>query len=282
MLGEFGAQHPVVVHDPYPDDWDQLHLVASVPQPGPGSLPPIASGQTVVRAMRAHAAATEEYAANLERFLDAGWTLSLHLGRSFVELAVDTLDDARQLPDSCGLFRSGQPIELWVADGSEAILGGGLLVDAPPHPDLYPPRTFPALVLVGRNGAQLLVEDMAELRNVITKEVMALAGWLDDQQELVRDLGADVPLLLHAIARDIASGGEVPRLVNVALGPITLTGPQATVEVCPVTAAVWSGIVAKAGVDSYVALTMPYNQDRTGIALGFIQRGEAIASHSDV
>lgn len=278
MIETPGARPPVVVHHPYPDAWERLTLLASLPVPGKKQLPPIARGEIVVRAMRARAAATAEYATALERFLDAGWALSLRLGRSFVERPIDTVDEAQTLVDSCGLFTRGQPIELWVAHGTDQALGcGGLLVGTLPHHELCPPRTFPALVFVEHNGAQIIVEDMAALRTVVAEEVAALGEWLDRQPELVRDVGADVPRTLHALADEIAAGGDVPRLVHVNLVRMdSNTEPEANIEVCAVTAALWSGVARQAGVNSYVELTMPY-EEPTGIALSLIQRGEAIA-----
>jgi hypothetical protein len=70
-----------------------------------------------------------------------------------------------------------------------------------PHPEIYPPRTIPALVALQPSGDQCVVETPDALREAVSEGLREITLWLDGEQSLLRELNAtDLPDAVRELA----------------------------------------------------------------------------------
>lgn len=270
-----GAHPRLFLGESYPVAREYLYLLLhlSDPEMADGDL----KGSETVRAWRKYAAEAERYADMLERLLREGWRVSSVGGLLAAHRTAKTLEETLDLVQRDSVLSRGTPIEICVAgEGTPMLAAGGLLVGMAPHPEIYPPRTIPALVALQPSGDQLVVETPDALREAVSEGIKEITLWLDEEQSLLRELNAtDLPDAVRELAAEVKGDGPIPRGVRLDLGQhdMDLDAPTGSVSVTPVSGAVWSAVSSKAGTISTVMLSFPLE----GIGAQLRDRGTQIA-----
>ncbi len=235
----------LIIGSAYPVSWERIDLVACVPMP---SMLPAQDleGEDLVGAWREHAAKVDGHVDRLAQLIEEGWTISSH-GALIARRHTESTEHARELANRQRVLGHRFPFELCVGAGESPCLtvAGGLLAGCPTHPEIYPPRTMPALVHSEPSGAQRIAHDVRQLRAAIAGGLAEIAEWLDGRKTDLHDLLAtDLPAATRALAHEVQSDGPIPSEVGIDLGSGPLLGDieRGCVSITPVTAAVWSGV----------------------------------------
>lgn len=273
---KLGAHPRLFLGEPYPLSWDHYRLLLRLADPeiSEDDL----EGDGVVRVWRGHAVEAEQYADTLDKLLRDGWRLTSVSGLQAASRITKTLEQTLQLIQHQSALPRGTPIEICVGnhDFPPMLPAGGLLVGLEPHPEIYPPRTLPALIAFQPSGQQQIVKSQDALRDALGEGLNDIAHWLAGEASLLKDLNAtDLPDAIRDLATDIDGDGQIPQGVVLDLGQrdMDLDGPIGTISVTPVSAAVWSAVSSKVGSPTATTLAFPLD----GIARKLRDRGTKIA-----
>lgn len=271
-----GAHPRLFVGEPYPLSWDHHRLLLRLADPeiSEDDL----EGEEVVRVWRKHAAEAEQYADTLDQLIRDGWRLTSVSGLQAASQITKTLEQTLQLIQHQSALPRGTPIEICVGGHDVPMLpAGGLLVGLEPHPEIYPPRTLPALVALQPSGEQQIVKTQDAVRDALGEGLNDIAHWLAGEASLLKELNAtDLPDAIRDLATDVDGDGQIPRGVAIDLGQrdMDLDAPIGTISVTPVSAAVWSAVSSKIGFPNATTLAFPLD----GIARELRGRGTKIAT----
>jgi len=237
------------------------------------------SGEEIVRSWRIRAAEAERYADTLDHLRRAGWGIS-PVGQMLVaHRGANTLEEILELVQRRQPVGRGAPIEISVAgEGTDIQVAGGLLAGVEPHPEIYPPRTLPALVAIKPSGEQHIVDTQDELREILGEGLHDIARWLSASPSLLEKLDAAGSLTRsESLPRRSRRRVQSPRRLIIDTGQTDmcdLDAPTASVRVTPVSGAVWSAVSSKAGVMNPAMLFFPLE----GVGAQLRARGSKIAT----
>jgi hypothetical protein len=220
-------------------------------------------GRQQAFAARAQTTWLREAADQLQRLSEAGWRLAdPQMPRAYLPLA--TAEAAERAINEPAL-PYGYVLDVALpSEGSEAFKAGGLVVGIEPHPALYPPDPFPAIVVNTITGGQALGANEAATRPAVAaalRSIVPAAKRPSDGASLTGLGATELAPTLDAIADRVESGtGAVPSWIDFEVEDDFLHLLNGTVEVVPRRRCVVEG--ARVGAERIVGYTAGQSRGR--------------------